>query len=163
MPRHRSSAAAAPAAPAETPVNPESVPEPKLEAALPTGPAKPSLVAEVLELKRSWESKKDAAIQELLAKRTAIEKQFNADLAEIEHQLQELGYVREPEWVPVPASRVQPFRKPKAKAKSATERFCPICTTDPEKPVLGHDGRRHKMQKRKRPFTATELKAYEGR
>jgi hypothetical protein len=162
LPRHRSSAAAAPAAPAETPVNPESVPEPKLEAALPTGPAKPSLVAEVLELKRSWESKKDAAIQELLAKRTAIEKQFNADLAEIEHQLQELGYVREPEWVPVPASKVQPFRKAKAKAKSksARQRFCTICSTDPENPVTGHDRRSHRSQgKRKKPFTAAELKA----
>jgi hypothetical protein len=116
-----------------------------------------------LKLKHDYESRREAAIQELLKKRTDIEKEFNEKRTEIEHQLEELGYVREPEWVPVPASRVQPFRKPKAKAKSATERFCPICTTDPEKPVLGHDGRRHKMQKRKRPFTATELKAYEGR
>jgi hypothetical protein len=112
-----------------------------------------------LKLKHDYESRREAAIQELLAKRTAIEKQFNADLAEIEKHLTELGYTREPEWVPVPASKVQPFRKAKAKSKSAGERFCPICTVDPEKPVLGHDGRRHKMQKRKRPFTAAELAA----
>jgi len=30
---------------------------------------------------------------------------------------------------------------------------------DPENPVTGHDGRAHKSQKRKRPFTAAELKA----
>lgn len=58
----------------------------------------------------------------------------------------------------VPASRVQPFRK--AKAKSAGGMVCPICTVDPENPVTGHDGRAHKSQgKRKRPFTAAELKA----
>ena len=72
-------------------------------------------------------------------------------------RLTELGYTREPDFVPVPASRVQPFRKARAKSKSATER---LCTTDPEKPVLGHDGRAHKSQgKRKRAFTAAELKA----
>jgi hypothetical protein len=89
-------------------------------------------------LKRSWESKREAAIAELLKKRTEIEKEFNENLAEIESHLTELGYDREPEWVPVPASKVQPFRKSKAKAKakSATERFCPICTVDPEKPVV---------------------------
>jgi hypothetical protein len=114
-------------------------------------------------LKRSWESKREAAIAELLKKRTEIEKEFNENLAEIESHLTELGYDREPEWVPVPASNVQPFRKSKAKAKakSATERFCPICTVDPEKPVVGHDGRRHKMQKRNRPFTEAELKAFD--
>jgi hypothetical protein len=161
MPRHRNAAAAVePAAvepgPVEAPVDPQPVvssePAPQV-----------STVADVLRLKHDYESKREAAIQELLKKRTEIEKQFNADLAEIEHQLQELGHVREPEWVPVPASKVQPFRKAKAKSKSATEKFCPICTVDPEKPVLGHDGRKHKGQKRKRPFTAAELKAYEGR
>jgi hypothetical protein len=144
-------------APPEAPVTSESVPGAKLEAEPHTGAAKRSLVAEVLELMRSWEAKKDAAIQELLAKRTAIEKQFNEDLAEIEKHLTELGYTREPEWVPVPASKVQPFRKAKAKSKSAGERFCPICTIDPEKPVVGHDGRAHKSQKQKKPFTAIEL------
>jgi hypothetical protein len=110
-------------------------------------------------LKHDYESRREAAIQELLQKRTEIEKQFNADLAEIESHLTELGYTREPEWVPVPASKVQPFRKAKAKSKSAGERSCPICTIDPEKPVVGHDGRKHKGQKRKRPFTAAELAA----
>ena len=115
-------------------------PQTQVEAEPPTGPAEPSLVAEALELKRSWESKKDAAIQELLAKRTAIEKEFNETLKEIESHLTDLGYTREPEWVPVPASKVQPFRKAKRKSKSAGEMICPICTTDPENPVLGHDG-----------------------
>lgn len=114
---------------------------------------------DVLKLKHDYQSKREAAIAELLQKRTAIEKAFNENLSEIEHQLAELGHVREPEWVPVPASKVRPFRKAKAKSKSATERFWPICTTDPENPVLGHDGRRHKMQKRKRPFTAAEISA----
>ena len=150
--------AAAEPVPVEAPVDPESVPEAKVEAEPPTGAARPSLVAEVLELKRSWESKKEAAIQELLAKRTAIEKQFNENLAEIESHLTELGYTREPEWVPVPASRVQPVRKLKSKSQSATGRFCPICTIDPEKPVTGHDGRAHRSQgKRKKPFTTAEL------
>jgi hypothetical protein len=112
----------------------------------------------VLSLKRSWESKKEAAIQELLKKRTSIEKAFHEKLKEIEDHLAELGYTREPDFVPVPASRVQPFRKARVK-KSAREMVCPICTTDPENPVTGHDGRRHKSQgKRKRPFTAAELK-----
>ena len=156
MPRHRNAAAAVEPPAPEAPVTSEPVAV--TEPAPSTGPARPSLVAEVLELKRSWESKKDAAIQELLAKRTAIEKQFNADLAEIEKHLTELGYTREPEWVPVPASKVQPVRKPKAKL--ARQRFCTICTTDPEKPVLGHDRRTHRSQgKRKKPFTAEELKA----
>jgi len=124
----------------------------------PTGAAAPSLVHEVLSLKRSWESKKEAAIQELLQKRTEIEKQFNENLKEIEDQLAELGYTREPDFVPVPASRVQPFRK--ARAKSAKRQLvCPICTVDSEEPVFGHDGRAHKSQKRKRPFTAAELAA----
>jgi hypothetical protein len=142
------------AAPAEEPKH-QDAPVPPAE---PTAePAQVSIVDEVLSLKRSWESKKEAAIQELLKKRTAIEKAFNENLKEIEDQLTELGYTREPDFVQVPASRVQPFRK--AKAKSAREKFCPICTTDPEKPVLGHDGRKHKGQKRKRPFTEAELKA----
>jgi hypothetical protein len=111
-------------------------------------------VDDVLKLKHDYESKREAAIAELLKRRTAIEKAFNENLAEIEHQLEELGYVREPEWVPVPASKVEPFRKPKAKAKSksAGERFCPICNT-----TGSHDGRAHKSQKRKRPFSAAEL------
>jgi hypothetical protein len=52
--------------------------------------------------------------------------------------IEDVGYDREPEWVLAPASKVQPFRKSKAKAMatSATERFCPICTVDPEKPVV---------------------------
>jgi len=158
MPRHRSAAAVPEEAPpSETPVSPEPDPPPQVDAE-PTVAARPSLVAEVLELKRSWEAKKDAAIQELLAKRTAIEKQFNENLAEIESHLTELGYTREPEWVPVPASRVQPVRKLKSKSQSATGRFCPICTIDPEKPVTGHDGRAHRSQgKRKKPFTTAEL------
>src|SRR5580700_10713813 len=139
MPRHRSAAEPA----AEAPVSREPEPPPQGEAEPPSGPARPSLVAEVLELKRSWESKKDAAIQELLKKRTESEKQFNENLKEIEEQLTELGYTREPEWVPVPASKVQPFRKAKAKSKAAAERFCPICTVDEENPVVGHDGRAH--------------------
>ena len=62
----------------------------------------------------------------------------------------------------LPASRVQLFRK--ARSKSAREKFCPICTTDPENPVLGHDGRAHRSQgKRKKPFTKEQLKAYDGR
>ena len=159
MPRHRSSAAAVEPAPAEAPVSSEPVaPSEPLPS---TDPAPAISVDDVLKLKHDYESKREAAIQELLKRRTAIEKTFNADLAEIENHLTELGYTREPEWVPVPASKVQPFRKAKArlKSKSAGERFCPICTVDPEKPVLGHDGRKHKGQKRKRPFTAAELKA----
>jgi len=154
MPRQRS--AAAEEAPKETPVSSEPVPEAKTET------APPFSVDDVLKLKHDYESKKDAAIQELLKKRTGIEKAFNENLKEIEDQLAELGYTREPDFVPVPASRVQPFRK--TRAKSAREKFCPICTTDPENPVVGHDGRAHRSQgKRKRPFTAAELKAYEGR
>src|ERR1039457_3748464 len=76
------------AGPAEEPKHPDaSVPpaEPTAE------PAQVSIVDEVLSLKRSWESKKEAAIQELLKKRTAIEKAFNENLKEIEDQLPELG------------------------------------------------------------------------
>jgi hypothetical protein len=122
-------------------------------------PPSPNLVEDVLKLEHDYESKREANVHELLKKRTAIEKAFNENLKEIEDQLTELGYTREPDFVPVPASRVQPFRKAKAKSKSATEKFCPICTTDPENPVTGHDGRAHKSQKRKRPFTPAELKA----
>jgi hypothetical protein len=122
-------------------------------------PPNTSLAEDVLKLKHDYESKKEAAIQELLKKGTAIEKAFNENSKEIEGQLAELGYTREPDFVPVPASRVQPFRRATAK-KSAREMVCPICTTDPENHVTGHDGRAHKSQgKRKRPFPAAELKA----
>lgn len=170
MPKRTHTAPAVePPAPAETPITPEPVastdPAPSTEPAPPAEPAPQpvSTVEDVLKLKHDYESKREAAIQELLKKRTAIEKAFNENLTEIESQLKELGYTKEPDWlpdVPVPASRVQPFRKVKAKSKSAREMICPICTTDPENPVLGHDGRKHKSQgKRKRPFTAAELKA----
>jgi hypothetical protein len=38
------------------------------------------------------------------------------------------------------------------------EKFCPICNT-----TGSHDGRAHRYQKKKKAFTAEELKAYEGR
>jgi len=157
--------------PIETPVSIEPAPseaEP-IQTPAPTEPAPQpaSTVEDVLRLKHDYESKREAAIAELLKKRTDLEKAFNENLSEIERHLEELGHDKEPAWVPVapvPASAVTPFRKAKtktkAKSKSATEKFCPICTTDPENPVFGHDGRRHKSQgKRKRPFTAAQLAA----
>jgi hypothetical protein len=63
MPRHRGAAAVARETPPEAPVSREPEAPPQVEAE-PIGAARPSLVAEVLELKRSWEAKKDAAIQE---------------------------------------------------------------------------------------------------
>jgi hypothetical protein len=96
----------------------------------------------------SFESRREFAIAELLRKSTDLERIFKEEFARVEEQLKELGHELEPKFLePIPASRVQPFRKPKA--KSASEKFCPICTTDPQKPVLGHDGRKHKGQKRK--------------
>jgi hypothetical protein len=103
MPKHRSAPAHV-EPPPETPVSAE--PAPSAEPALP--PA--SIVNDVLKLKHDYESKRETAIAELLKERTAIEKQFNEKRTEIERHLEELGYVREPDWVPVPASRVQPFR-----------------------------------------------------
>ena len=142
MPRHRTATE-----PAHVEVPPQQVTdeppkEPQTQVST-LEPPNPNLVEDVLKLKHDYEAKKEAAIQELLKKRTAIEKALNEDLKKIEDQLSELGYTREPDFVPVPASRVQPFRKARAK-KSAREMVCPICTTDSENPVTGHDGRAHK-------------------
>jgi hypothetical protein len=153
MPRHRSAAAAVEPPAPETPVTSEPVAA--TEPAPPTEAAPAISVDDVLKLKHDYENKREAAIQELLKKRTAIEKAFNENLKEIEDQLTELGYTREPDFVPVPASKVQPFRK--ARTKSAREKVCPICTTAPENPVTGHDGRAHKSQKRKRAFNGGRI------
>jgi hypothetical protein len=43
-------------------------------------------------------------------------------------------------------------------AATPGEKFCPISNT-----TGSHDGRAHRYQKKKKAFTAEELKAYEGR
>jgi hypothetical protein len=73
------------------------------------------------------------------------------EFARVEEQLKELGHELEAEFLaPIPASKVKPFRKKKAPG----EKFCPICGT-----TVNHDGRAHKSQKKKKPFTAAELEA----
>jgi len=148
MPRQRS-AAAAEEPPSEAPVTSEPVPatEPVAEPArMPT----PVSVDDVLKLKHDYESKREAAIQELLAQRNRIER-----------QLRELGHDPEPEFL-----ATAPKAGTKAPAKKRTpkmpttpgEKFCPVCNT-----TGSHDGRAHRYQKKKKAFTADELKAYEGR
>lgn len=160
-----------------TPVTPVTQPDPVEDfeqedqsqaAAAPEPELKPQLVPEletkvvsvenVLSLKRQWESQREDAIKELLKQKRLIES-----------QLKELGFTPEPDFLPVPASSVQPFRsaevKPMKRTKSArggkpisSGTVCPICTVDPNNPVTGHDGRLHRGQgKRKRPFTKAEV------
>jgi hypothetical protein len=146
MPRQRS-AAAADEPPNETPVSSEPVPS--------TEPARmpgPVSVDDVLKLKQDYESQREAAIQELLAQRNRIER-----------QLRELGHDPEPAFLK-PATVPKAPRKASAAKRTPKmpttpgEKFCPVCNSNGS-----HDGRAHRYQKKKKAFTAEELKAYEGR
>ena len=114
-----------------------------------TEPFPPSIVEDVLKMKRDWVSRRQAAIDELLKRQKAIVV-----------QLAELEYKPEPEaapaWVssPAPAKRKYVRKTVAKKTKTADTKFCPICNIE-----TNHDGRKHKGQKKKRPFTAEEIAA----
>jgi hypothetical protein len=115
-------------------------------------------IEEVLALQAQFESKRQSAISALLAR-------IESDTA----KLAKLGYKpadMEPEWVSgpaIPAESLPVLRKPSAPptkkrkvgGKTATESFCKICNTS------GHDGRAHRYQPKKKPFTNEEIKALE--
>ncbi len=128
---------------------------PPQEPPAPPATATPGIVEDVLRLTKELASKKETAIQELLRKQS-----------EIRNQLALLGYDPEPEFLATtPKARTKAPRKaPATKRKppkmptTPGEKFCPICNT-----TGSHDGRAHRYQKKKKAFTADELKAYEGR
>ena len=107
----------------------ESTPEP--EAAAPSqqpesmpAPISPDVVAETIELKRSWQAKRDTAIAELLRRRAEIERQLT-ELEYVEPTSEEPKEARvahrttaeAPEWVSPPTAKKRRGRPPKKKAK----------------------------------------------
>ncbi len=161
MPRHPRTTAASISEPEPEPGTPQPEPvgpiasielEPPNEPPAPPATATPGIVEDVLRLTKELESKRQTAIQELLAQRNRIER-----------QLRELGHDPEPAFVK-PATAAKTRTKAPAKKRTPKmpttpgEKFCPICNT-----TGSHDGRAHRYQKKKKAFTADELKAYEGR
>jgi hypothetical protein len=160
MPRHARTTAAstseldpATTTPPPEPVGPIANVElvPPNEPPAPPATATPGIVEDVLRLTKELASKKEAAIQELLRKQSEIRK-----------QLALLGYDPEPEFLK-PATKARTKapatkRKPPKMPTTPGEKFCPICNT-----TGSHDGRAHRYQKKKKAFTAEELKEYEGR
>lgn len=100
---------------------------------------------DVFELLKQLEELKPKAIDDLLAQRAAIDA-----------KLASLGYV---EAKPAPA----PPKPKKTAPKASSEATDPSANYDPEKTcnvcngAKGHDGRAHRSQNPKAPFTNTEL------
>ena len=124
---------------------------------------KPSIVVDVLRMKREWQSQRQAAIDELLKRQAEIK----AQLAELEYE-DPKGYDAEPEAPAWAASGERPGgsqpkrkyqrRKPGTrKTSKSAGKFCPVCNA--ETPTYPHDARSHRNQTKKKPFTEAELKA----
>lgn len=94
----------------------------------------------ILDEIKKLEGRKQEAIKQLVAERDAKVKEYNDALAE-------LGYKDEDE-------EPEPTAVKEKRQRKAPEGPCPICNfaTEP-----AHDGRKHRQQNPKGPFTAAEL------
>ena len=95
-----------------------------------------SIIDEISELQAQLDSKKEAAIQEILAQRQKLDT-----------LLEKLGY--ETQVVPFGGSPKRRSRQ--VTAKSDEQKYCKICE------VSGHDARKHKGQTVKKKFTQEEI------